>query len=175
VKVSVNGRAFAERLDGKAIAIDPGSYALGFEAAGHEPLRAQLTVHQAEKNRIVRVQLARSQEAPEDEAGISVLSYVLGGVAIAGLGTFAYFGLRGASEHSDAEDDCAPDCPQSRVDDIERAYAIADIGLGVGIASAAAAVIVYFVAQPAEHAEGSAQLDVVPSRDGAALQWSGRF
>jgi hypothetical protein len=175
VRVSVNGRALTQRLDGKAIAIDPGSYELSFEAAGHAPLNTQLTVHQAEKNRIVRVQLARSADAREEQAGIPMLSYVLGGVAIAGLGTFAYFGLRGTSEHSDAKESCAPDCPQSKVDDIERAYAIADVGLGVGIASAAAAVIVYFVAQPSERAEHTAQLNVIPSRDGASMLWSARF
>jgi hypothetical protein len=175
VKVVANGRPLAEHLDGKAIALDPGSYELTFEAEGHTPLGTQLTIHQAEKNRIVRVQLARAPAADGANRGIPVLSYVLGGVAVVGLGTFAYFGLRGASEHGDAEESCAPECPRAKVDAIERHYGIADVGLGVGIASAAAAVIVYFVSQPSGHAASEARLQLRPSRGGASLLWAAHF
>jgi len=176
VKVTANGRPLAEQVDGKALALDPGSYELSFEAPGHVPLTTQLTVHQAEKNRIVRVQLARAPApAPVDDGpGVPVLSYVLGGAAVVGIGTFAYFGLTGAAEHRDAQDSCAPVCSAARVKDIERSYLIADVGLAVGLASAAAAVLVYFTGQ-AEEREDTARLELSPSRAGATLLWSGRF
>lgn len=180
VTVSANGRLLAEHIDGKALPIDPGSYELSFEAPGYAKRSVAVTVRQAEKDRLVRVQLdgqVAAEAADEAAGGVPVLSYVLGGVAVAGLGAFAYFGLRGASEYDEAKG-CSPDCSEDEVADGKLAYIVADIGLGVGLASAAAAVIVYVVAQPDERAEAAqaqTRIDVAPSRDGARVQWTSRF
>lgn len=174
VDVSANGRRLAERIDGQAVPLDPGSYELVFAAPGYAARAVAVTVRQAEKNRLVRVELVR--QAPADVAGgVPVLSYVLGGVAVAGLATFTYFGLRGASEYEEAKDDCAPTCSEAAVADGKRAYIVADIGLGLGLVSAAAAVIVYVVSQPDEGEQPETRVDVAPARDGAAVQWTGRF
>lgn len=174
VAVSANGRLLTERIDGQALPLDPGSYELTFEAPGYTPRSVAVTVRQAEKNRLVRVQLAPHVVAPA-AGGVPILSYVLGGVAVAGLGSFAYFGLRGAAEYDEAEERCAPDCREADVADGKLAYIVADVGLGIGLVSAAAAVIVYVVSRPDEHAQPGPRVDVAAGRDGARVQWTERF
>lgn len=81
-----------------------------------------------------------TDEAGATHGGVPVVSYVLGGVALAGVGTFTYFGLRGLGEKHDA-DRCQSNC-RKPIDDGRRDYLIADVGLGVAVAAASAAMIV---------------------------------
>jgi hypothetical protein len=175
VAVSANGQRWLERIDGKATALDPGSYELTFSARGYTPLKVALTVRQAEKDRLIRVQLARDPSAEPSRGGVPVLSYVLGGVAIAGFGTFVYFGVRGQDEYDEAERTCGTACSDDQVADGKLAWIVADIGLGVGLASAAAATILYLVSQQDDDAETATRIDVAPSQDGARVQWTARF
>jgi hypothetical protein len=174
VTVSANQRTLTERIDGQALPLDPGSYELTFKAPGFAPRSIALTVRQAEKNRLVRVQLTR--EAPKASGGIPLASYVLGGVAIAGLGTFAFFALSGADEYDTLEDTCARSCTEAQVEDGKLAYIVADVGLGIGVASAAAAVIVYVLSQPDDEEKApSTRIDIAPTQGGARAQWTARF
>jgi tetratricopeptide (TPR) repeat protein len=78
-------------------------------------------------------------------AGPPVLSYVLLGVGVVGIGVGSYFGLQAMSTKSDAEGLC-PDlggkrtCPASANDTLssnKRDAILADVGFGVGIAAVA--------------------------------------
>ena len=62
-------------------------------------------------------------------------SYVLGGVALLGLASFAGFALAGESVQA-----CAPDCSSTQVSALRRDYLLADVSLVGALAAAAGAV-----------------------------------
>jgi hypothetical protein len=183
VRVLANGQLLVDRTDGRAVPFDPGSYELRFEAQGYAPLTMAVSIRQSEKNRIVRAQLARvsttiDSHAPEGGHAVPMMTYVLGGVAVASLGAFAYFAVTGKAEHDRLRDTCGGSCTQAQVEEGKRAYVVADIALGVGIASAAAAAIVYFAAGDDDSraaSEPSAGLQAGLSDGGAYLQWISKY
>ena len=192
VRIRANGKPLADHADGRALTIDPGSYALRFESAGYLPVEQTISIRQSEKNRIVRVRMDRANpppsaakrtppytpvltpvEAPEASPAIPLASYVLAGTTLLGFGAYAYFGLSGLSkerkyrrlENPDMCDFCSSG---------ERDYILANIGLGVGLASAVGAVTVFFLSRPDQKppvAEQRAGLQVLPM----GLQWSEHF
>jgi hypothetical protein len=110
--------------------------------------------------------------ASDEAGGVPTLSYVLGGVALGGLGAGIALGVYGAGEYDDAKKRCAPGCGQADVAAGKRAYVIADVAFGISVASAAAAVIVYFVSQPSEHTQAAPVVDLAVLRGGAAVRWT---
>ena len=197
VRVFANERLLTQRTDGRALPLDPGSYEFRFEAQGHVPLTVAASMRQSEKNRILRVRLqptsaaagdapalaqapATTQaEAADDTHPVPVLTYVLGGVALASFGAVAYFGLTGKEKYDELNKTCGRDreCTENEVEDGKRAYLIANVALGVGIASAVAAAIVYFAvggdsATTASTPSAGLQAGVLDT--GAYLQWSSR-
>jgi hypothetical protein len=197
-RVSANGKPLAGWVQGRALALDPGVYALRFEAPGHRPVQQTLTVHEGEKNRMVRARLAagdaedpeesedehadeavgvssgQPQQGASDPPRIPLATYILGGASLASLGAFSYFALAGKSEYDDLEKSCAPDCPRSRTEDGRRAYILADVALGVSVASAAAALWVYFAAE-SDASEETPGVQVNVGARGASVGWAGRF
>lgn len=188
VRVRSDDVAISERTDGRALPIDPGVHRFEFEAGGYQAHAITLAVRQSERNRIVRVQLepitpaptpmvaggARPM-APQSNADIAPATYALGGVALAGLLTFGYFALDGAARYDEAERSCAPSCTRQQVAAGKRAYVIADIGLGVGLAGAAAAVIVQLTARPQTELDPRPRVEPIVQHGGAQLRWRGRF
>ena len=193
VRVFANGKLLTERADGRALALDPGAYRFRFEAPGFQSLTLAASIRQAEKNRIVRARLepaldgdqggtpasVADDSAPGPAASggrsVPVLTYVFGGVSLASFGAFAYFAIDGKNEYERLDQTCAKNgmkCSNAQVADGKRAYVIADVALGVGIASAATAAILFFTAgdddPPA--AQDSATLEPVVSARGAALR-----
>jgi hypothetical protein len=63
VRVRVDSHAFAERLDGVAMPMDPGEHRFAFEAHGLPPEETTVVLHEREKGRVVRV----TMEAPRAE------------------------------------------------------------------------------------------------------------
>ena len=51
VKVSMDGEVLTEKLDGTALAVDPGEPAFTFEAAGDAPVTRTLIIQEAQKDR----------------------------------------------------------------------------------------------------------------------------
>ncbi len=191
-----NGQLLTGWAHGRALALDPGVYALRFEAPGHTAVEQTLTVREGEKNRMVRARLAATDaddsEAsaadattgvissdppqPETSAGraIPLATYVLGGASIASLGAFGYFAIAGKNEYDELANSCAPDCPRSRTEDGRRAYIVADVALGVSVACAAAAVWAYFAAE-SDDAERPPDVQVNVGARGASVGWATRF
>jgi hypothetical protein len=73
------------------------------------------------------------------------LSWILGGVAVAGGGAFAYFWFTGADRVSDLRSSCAPYCSDDQVDAVRVPLTTARVALGIGIAAAVGAVAVYLL------------------------------
>jgi hypothetical protein len=137
VKVSVDGAAVTDRLDGKPVQMDLGKHTVKFEYQG-QTKEEDIIVGAGQKNRNVTVTFTASAgptapAASEGGGGSLVPALVVGGVGVLALGSFAFFGLGGKSDVSDLEKTCKPHCAQSDVDAAQTKLLIADISLGVGI------------------------------------------
>ena len=194
VRVTVDGRPFLERLDGKSSVIDPGPHALRFELPGATPVEQQVVVNQGEKNRPIVVSfepdqapatpvpVAREHTAPlpaDASSGPSALPYVVGAIGVVGIGAFAAFALAGkAGEHELRDRGCAPLCDRGEVDAVRHKYLIADISLGVGVVALGAAAYLLLSGDHTPAASTTAArpaLDLGPVAGGAGMTWSGRF
>ena len=80
---------------------------------------------------------------PATHKKIPVVTWILGGVAVAGVASFTTFAILGK-----AKEGCAPFCSRSNVDTLRRDYLIADVSLGVGLVAGAAAVYFALTAKP---------------------------
>jgi hypothetical protein len=145
--------------------VDPGEHTFSFERDGAPPIEQRLLVRVGEKNRQLAVRFGGSEGADRDASGSTptdrqapgteesasksstkrTLSYIVGGVGLVALGSFAYFGLTGRRDESDLHDRC-PRCTQDEVDDVKRKYLIADISAGVGVVALGAAAWLFFSA-----------------------------
>lgn len=152
VSVFYDGQLLRDKLDGKAVPVDPGEHTFRFEIPGSEPIEQAIVVREGEKNRKLEISFAKPSEGPssagaagadltpaEDE-GVSPLAYVFGGLGLVGVGMFATFAILGTSEKSDleapvAEGGCAPNCTDEQVDSVRTKLIVADISLAVGVVS----------------------------------------
>jgi len=159
VRVSVDGKVVTSRLDGTPYELNPGAHALRFEYATFAPIEQDLLILEGEKNRVVSANfvnaVAASKEPaskpPEGLAPIETtyrptpaMTYVLGGVALAGYGSFTAFALLGQSKKKDLETTCRPTCTDDELQPVRTQFLIADISLAVAITSTLAAGVVYF-------------------------------
>jgi hypothetical protein len=60
VKVSMDGEPIGDRLDGAAIAVDPGQHKFSFEAAGRRPVERSLVISEGQKDRRETIILSAS-------------------------------------------------------------------------------------------------------------------
>jgi hypothetical protein len=173
VRVVIDGKEAAERLDGKAIQLDPGDHVLVFEHAGEKAEERKVLIREGEKHRVIHITFgAQSKgggEPPADHGRpIPALTWVFGGLGVVALGSFAYFGLKGKSE-ADSYQQCKPYCSQSDIDATHTKLIVADVSLGVGVVSIAVATYL-LVARPGARSSGrpsGLQLDILPTPGGA--------
>jgi hypothetical protein len=185
VKVSTGGRVLTERLDGKPIDLDPGSYTLRFELEGAAPMDVDFVAQAGVKNRIVEATFPGdvSQAKPENDSSPPVAFWVLAGVGTVALISFGTFAILGQKEYSDLESECAPRCNPGDSDSVSTKFLIADISLGVAIAAYAGAAYVYFARPgadaPAALSSGSrgraTRLGVAPLAHGGLATFEASF
>jgi hypothetical protein len=96
--------------------------------------------------------------------------YVLGGLGVAGLVSFAYFGLSGRAIQNDLEQ-CAPHCLKADVDRMRSRYLVADVSLLVAVASLGVGTYLFLSGRPEPNSKESASLEVRRSagREGASI------
>ena len=169
VRVRIDGAPAVEALDGKEIAIDPGSHAVAFEKIDDgRVVETSIVVKESEKARVVSVAFpGEVATAPPPKRG--PLPWIFAGVGVVALGSFAYFGLRGRSQLDDLESTCAPRCDPSDRDAVHTKLLIADVSLGVAVVSFGVATWL-FLRKPAS--EG---VSVAPLPGGALAAWRGVF
>jgi len=200
VRILADGKEVATELTGQPVMLDPGMRQLRFERAGAAPIEQRLLMRVGERNRRVEVQFvpqlagatttqpgaesgggeSGSGAAEADSGGRTVptLTWVLGGVGVAGLAGFTYFALDGSSRESDL-DSCKPNCDHDDVQAARTSYLIGDISLGVGVLALAGATYFYLTA-PTPTAAASARaprvrVDVMPTSSGISGLVTGRF
>ncbi|MGH7280948.1 MAG: hypothetical protein ACRELY_05440, partial [Polyangiaceae bacterium] len=64
--VTFDGVTLADKLDGKAVFVDPGMHTFRFEIPGEKPIEQQMVIHEGEKNRLVSVSLAPATVTPPE-------------------------------------------------------------------------------------------------------------
>lgn len=206
VTVSSDGKKLTDQLGGMALEMDPGPHTLRFEHKGNKPVEKKVVIREGEKARVIKVQFgspnkaapapvskpaagsggspAVGAEATTSHASSKTLAYVLGGVGVVGLGSFAYFGLTGTSQRSDLLGHCKNnvcDLPQDQIDSrrssIKTKFLIADISLGVGVVSLGLATYFFLKPDHSEAKKDSARLrfDLTPTRGGSYASVAGRF
>lgn len=160
VRVTVDGEALAERLDGRALVLDPGAHTLRFSAAGAPEVEQKILLREGEKSRLIDVVLgppeaAKPARVEEKRFSIPVASWLLGAVALGGFGALAGFGIAAKSAVDDMRGSCAPNCLQERVDSARRDMILANVGLGAGVAALGAAVVIAAISNSAPAAAPS--------------------
>jgi len=139
-RVSIDGALLVERLDGKAVRVDPGPHELRFERSGAAPVTLDIVVQEGEKNR--RVELKLGAGGSSSSAAISPAAWALGGAGLVGITIFAVLGGIGLSQRSDAEDTCGPSCSDDVVDSIRTKFIAADVALSVGLVALGAGIAI---------------------------------
>jgi hypothetical protein len=150
VKVSLDGKPLAEKLDGKPLPMDAGEHTITFERQGRPAVQSKVVLHAGEKNRAISVQLGAEPNAAggggargggggtaeQSSSGPPIAGYVVGGIGVVAIGGFAFFGLSGKSDVDNMRSGpnaCAPNCDPSKVDAAKAKLLVADISLGVGV------------------------------------------
>jgi hypothetical protein len=135
VKLTIDGSAYADRLDGSAIALNPGEHEFRFEMTGLEAVVKRFVMHQGEQNRREIIVLGApmlaaasapsastapvmppdasapavatpDQNAPGRSSPQRTLGLVVGGVGVASLAAGAIFGGLSMAAHGSYEKNC---------------------------------------------------------------------
>ena len=157
-RIFLDGTPLVNELDGRPVAVNPGAHTFRFEHDGRVAARS-VVVLEGEKNRILEVVLDSRGErgdaralsptgrAAQRERAPLWPALLTGGIGIAGLGTFAFFGATGQVEKDRLAGGCALSrtCNPDDVDSARTKLLVADIALGVSIVARGAAA--YFIVQ----------------------------
>jgi hypothetical protein len=162
-RILVDGQRIADRLDGKPFPLDPGVHDVGVER-GEAKASQRIVLSTGEKNRNVTLGFApqgtvcgavkpRSndtvvvpgpREPTEPRKPVPLLTWILGGVGIAGVAVGSGFYVSGYSQKSDL-DACRPDCASGDVSSMRRTFAFGDAFFAAGIVSLGVATVVYLM------------------------------
>jgi hypothetical protein len=166
-EVFVDGTRSGEPASGRAVELDPGRHQLRFELPGIAPFEEEIVLSEGERYRMVEVSLSsppRPATKAEMHRPVPLMTYVLGSLAIAGAVSGGIWGASSLSLRQELEDNCAPDCPDGRVDELRQRALLTDISLGVSVVSLLGATAL-FVFRP----EIPVEVDVSWLPDGGGL------
>jgi hypothetical protein len=163
----MDGQVLTTALDGRAIAIDPGTHAFQFELSPYPPMKETVVVREGENDRIVSIDFTPggTAESGRIEQGASAVrgpvplaTYLLAG---AGLASVTGFVVLAESAMADTHAlGCAPFCSTSIVAPIRTKYAIGDALLGIGVVSFSLAAF-FYIARPNARPNASSSLTSV--------------
>jgi hypothetical protein len=179
VRVTMDTQPLASEISARAVQVDPGSHVFRFEADGRKPVETTVIVREGEKNRIIDAALAPLGEPalakpppppprvepppppPEEKKarGVPTMTWVFGGIALAGAGTFGVLSGLAVDQAKGLERSCAPRCSDAEIEPVETKFLIGRIAGGVAIAAAASAILFYVLgrepASPRAKSNGS--------------------
>ena len=198
VKVKMDGELLADRLQGSALAIDPGDHTFTFEVAGRPSVEKHLMIFEGEKLRRERVEfeaiatpnpespppgaLVNSElmEPPRPAAKVSlgkgrIAALALGGVGVVATGVGVAYSFVAMSRREHASSICPNDC--SGIDGVQAwndAHSAGSIATGafiVGAAGIASGVAVWLLAKPPTESSPASQISFGPN----GIQVGGRW
>jgi hypothetical protein len=152
VRVTIDGAPLADRLTGTGTNVEPGEHVFRFEPVNGNPVEVRAVVAEGDKNRKIVALFgaaSKSTSSPTERSGIPSatsrrippLALAIGGVALAGLGSFATFAVVGWDKESTLSTSCSPRCTDAELSPVKSSYLIADVSLVVGVVAATAAVL----------------------------------
>jgi hypothetical protein len=136
VRVVLDGATLTTALEGRAVALDPGSHLARFERAGGGVVEIELVAREGEKNRAVAATFVdtSTNAHPRAESGrVPVLPILLGGTGLLALGGSFYVRLSADADADAMRRSCAPSCDPSSRDALGDKLVVANVALGVGI------------------------------------------
>lgn len=152
VVVRLDGEPFVDRVDGRALDVDPGEHVFTFASKQGVVLEQRVIVRESEKGRTIVADFSthRSVHVPSsttstrrsEERRIPAGSWALGAVGVVGIGIGSYLLISGRIRESELEAECQPRCPHDDVDAVRRRYWSGGIALGVGGLALGAAVVI---------------------------------
>ena len=111
---------------GRAFALNPGSHRISAVHGSDPPADETIMLREGKQARVVNLVITSTETVgpngivrPPRTRRVPALSYVLGGVAVVGVGGFAYFWAAGMSKVGDLRRTCQPFCPKAQIDDAE--------------------------------------------------------
>jgi hypothetical protein len=160
VRIWIDGTIVKSQL-GTPIELNPGAHTLRFERDHFDPIDQEILVLEGEKNRVVAANFARAlppapvQSLPnpherdtpppvESYRPVPALTYVFGGLALAGAGGFAALAISGQSEKKALESSCRPVCTDDELQPVRTRFMLADASLGIAVVSTVVAGVIYF-------------------------------
>jgi hypothetical protein len=160
VRVYLDGAPLTDRLDGKAFELNPGPHRFRFELPPYPAQEETLLLREGERERLVSTRFAEqpvpvassvhsapppvSPPSAPSSRPIPWITYALGGLAVAAVGTTTYFGLRALAEQREKLDSCAPLCATWEVREVERPALAADISILVAVVAGGGAIYTYW-------------------------------
>jgi len=194
VRVTIDGTVVAETLDGRPMVLDPGAHQVRFELGTAPAIEQTIVAQEGVKNRRIDVSFAPAsspvpaatpappvpQPPPEPpDRGTPIVGYVIAGVGVLALGSFAVFGLMGKAEADEYDDTCAPTktCDEDEVDGTRTKLLVADVSLLVGIAALGVGVglVLHHELSDPEPASAATRLELRPVSGGAAAMLTTSF
>lgn len=197
VIVTLDGEQVADHLDGQSLSLNPGNHTIACTRQGGAQATAVVSLIAGDHDRPVEVRfpvppppapvivtLPKSAEPPLAEApsapvepkarrGANVPAWIAVGTGAAAFGTAAYLGITGLSTMRELYRSCDTNCP-ARFDDASTRLVWANVSLVVGLVASGAATY-FFITGRDEPAPRVGRLRLVPSLQGAAVQWERRF
>lgn len=178
-----------QTLDGSALVMDPGKRTFHFSRKGFKRQSLDVVVREGERARIVEVVLepvggaappgsaiAGPAAGPKDTGGgVPAAAWVLGGLGVIALGSYAYFGIQAQAERDDL-DSCKPTCPESDVDSAKTKWLASNVSFGVAVVAIGVAVWISFDRPSSDQARVSRlRAGVAPTQGGGVGVLSARF
>jgi len=184
-RVWLDGTELSPDQLGVMLPIDPGAHELRVVAPGLPTQQQQLTLVPHQERRVdIDLPAARPtprapsrRDEPPSQPSTSTartLSYVTGGVAIAGLGVGVTTALLAVGRKATIEDhcdglECRDQAGKDAADEAQAFAAVSTAGFVIGAAAAAAAIVLWISSEPAPRKSAGSRLVLTPSRAGAAI------
>lgn len=200
VRVSVDGAALTEHLDGRPLQVDPGEHVFTFETGGRPPLTQTLVIREGERDIHERVVVepvepaaspstpvttspgADSSSDPTRSRRVAGAILAVGGVG--GVGVGAVFGALTLAKIADQNRDCpSSGCPSESYGQASSDHARAEtnrvvsiVGFAAGGALLVSGALLYLLS-PAPDPVQRAGFVIVPSvgLGAASIRWEGTF
>jgi hypothetical protein len=130
--------------------LDPGQHNVRFETPGFPAIEKAVFLRNGDKNQVISHAFVTPSKAtppppsaPATERPIHPLTWVLGGLSLAGAGVATGFWLSASKDYDDLEKTCSPNCSSDETDGAKTKLLVADIGLGVAVAAGVGALVVH--------------------------------
>ncbi len=197
IKVSLDGQALADKVDGLPLEVDPGPHVLTAVRPGSRPVRQELTFYTNQRNRTVSLVLEDVEPPPDGNGELRVSTesapkrfgaapFVFGAVAVGALGSWTYFGLTSNADAKHLDETCGPNgpdsggtghCPSGDVRRVRNKQIVADISLGVAVISAGISTWLFLKGNKPSTTTALPAREIFagPTPGGAAAFWVERF